>query len=185
MPPRAFVWVMQLTSAGFAAAATSANLLAVDYSEWFAAATQMATDASGALYLLASCPASSGSACCVTKLSADGKTIPWQDVPGFQTNTMAVSPSGDVFVVPVVQPSDTSLYVAKLGAAGSGVAWEAAAGFLPPANILWAPVLTADSQGRAYVAALSGTTTMDNAGVGVTTVVRINAAGSGIDYAPP
>ena len=166
---------MLLTSTGFAAPATSANLLGVDYSEWMTATTQMATDSSGALYLLGSCPLASGTASCVTKLSADGKTILWQDVLTFQTSTMAVSPSGDVFVVPVAQSSDTSLYVAKLGAAGSGVAWEAAAGFLPLANAVYVPVLATDTQGRAYVAAISSS-------AGVTTVVRLNAAGGAIDY---
>jgi uncharacterized protein (TIGR03437 family) len=175
MSRTSFARLMVLTSTAFAASGTSANLLGVNYSEWFAATTQMATDASGALYLLGSCPVASESVSCVTKLSADGNTTLWQDVLSFQTNTMAVSPSGDVFVVPVVQPSDASLYVAKLGAGGSGVAWQAAAGFLPLANAFYVPVLAADAQGRAYVAALSGPT-------GVATVARINAAGSAIDY---
>jgi uncharacterized protein (TIGR03437 family) len=182
MPRRAFAFLVLLTSTGFAARGNSPNLLGLNYSEWLAATTQMATDTSGALYLLGSCPASSGSASCVTKLSADGKTILWQDVLGFQTYIMAVSPSGDVFVVPVIQPSDTSLYVAKLGAAGSGVAWKAAAGFLPVANIGAERVLAADTRGRTYLAALSGTTVLDDLAVGITTVVRINAAGTAVDY---
>ena len=187
MPRMIFACLALAASSSFAASGTSANLLGLNYSEWLASTTQMATDASGALYLLGSCPVASGSASCVTKLSADGKTMVWQNVLSFQTDTMAVSPSGDVFVVPVfpspaTQSSDTSLYVAKLAAGGAGVAWRASAGFLPPGNILWPAVLAADAQGRVYVAALSGTTVMDNAGVGVTTVVRFNAAGAAIDY---
>jgi len=54
MPPRALVYLMLLSSTGFAApAGTAASLLGVHYSEWFAAdPTQMATDSSGALYIL-------------------------------------------------------------------------------------------------------------------------------------
>jgi uncharacterized protein (TIGR03437 family) len=175
MSPKALVCLLLLTFASFAAPTASANLLGEGYSEWLAATTQMATDNSGALYLLGSCQAASGTASCVTKLSADGNTILWQDALSFQTNTMAVSPAGDVFVLPASQPGGTSLYVAKLGAGGSGVAWQVAAGFLPVANAVYVPVLTADSQGRAYVTALSSSS-------GVATVVRINAEGSGIDY---
>jgi uncharacterized protein (TIGR03437 family) len=182
MPRRALAYLMLLTSTAAAAAGAPTSLLGFNYSEWLGAATQMAADTSGALYLLGSCPASSESPSCVSKLSADGKTILWQNALGFQTKTMAVSPSGDVFVIPVNLPSDTSIYVAKLRAAGSGVIWKAAAGFLPPANTVVTPVLAADSQGRAYVAAVSGTTVVDNAGAWVTTVVRLNAAGSAIDY---
>jgi uncharacterized protein (TIGR03437 family) len=159
------------------AAAASANVLGVDYSEWLPAATQMATDTSGALYLLTNCPVSGAAASCVTKLSVDGKTMLWQDALGFQASTMAVSPAGDVFVIPVIQPSDTSLYVAKLGAAGSGIAWKAAAGFLPPAPL--GALLAADSEGRTYVSAPSSDTSYyENASL----VVRLNAAGSAVDW---
>src|SRR5665213_3024916 len=153
MLQRTFAYLMLLTPIGFAAA-TSANPLGVDYSEWFNAATQMATDSSGALYVSAYYPLPSGmSASSVTKLSANGTTILWQDILGFRVSTMAVSPSGDVFVVPVNQPPDTSVFVEKLGAGGSGVAWKAGAGFSFIGEA--APVLAADSQGRTYVAAPS------------------------------
>jgi hypothetical protein len=159
------------------AAAASTNVLGGDYSEWLAAATQMVTDASGSLYLIANCPVSGVAASCVTKLSADGSTILWRDSLGFQANTMAVSPAGDVFVIPVIQPSDTSLYVAKLGAAGSGIAWRAPAGFLPPARL--AMVLAADSQGRTYVSAPSADTSVYDTS---SLVVRLNATGSAVDW---
>jgi uncharacterized protein (TIGR03437 family) len=176
------VLVLALLGAAAAMAASSANLLGVDYSEWLPAgapATQIATDTSGAIYLLMDCPLSpptglTNFTSCVTKLYADGKTMLWQDVLGFQASAMAVTPSGDVFVIPTVQSSETSLYVAKLGAAGSGIAWQAPAGSGFLFFQSFPPVLAADSQGRTYVAApYSGTTTL---------VVRLNAAGSGIDY---
>ncbi len=162
------------------AAAASPNVLGVDYSEWLAAANQMATDTSGALYLLANCPGSGAATSCVTKLSSDGKTMLWQDALGFQATAMAVSPAGDVFVTPVIQPSDISLYVAKLGAAGSGIAWKAAAGFLPfPTSLALSAVLAADSQGRPYVSVPSAdTSSYDTASL----VVRLNAAGSAVDW---
>ena len=162
------------------AAAASPNVPGVDYTEWLAAATQMATDTSGALYLLANCPGSNPATSCVTKLSVDGKTALWQDALGFQAITMAVSPAGDVFVIPPIQPSDTSLYVAKLGAAGSGIAWKAAAGFLPfPNGLALSAVLAADSQGRTYVSCPSAdTSSFDSASL----LVRLNAAGSGVDW---
>ena len=162
-----------------AASATAAPASApgVDYSEWLTAATQMATDSSGALYLLANCPVSGAATSCVTKLSADGKTMVWQDALGFQATTMAISPAGDVFVTPAIQPSDTSLYVAKLGVAGSGILWKAAAGFLPPnsSNL----VLAADSQGRTYLSSPTAeTSSFDTASL----VVRLNAAGTAVDW---
>ena len=128
------------------AAAASTNLLGVDYTEWLAAATQIASDTSGALYLLANCPVSGPATSCVTKLSADGKTVLWQDALGFQATTMALSPAGDVFVVPAIQPSDTSLYVAKPGA---------------------------------YVSSPSAET---SSYATASLVVRLNAAGSGVDW---
>jgi uncharacterized protein (TIGR03437 family) len=175
MPSRDILILTLLVAANVAAAST--NVLGFDYSEWFPPATQMATDTSGALYLLAHCPVTGAAASCVTKLSADGKTMLWQDALGFQATAMAVSPAGDVFVTPVIQPSDISLYVAKLGAAGSGIAWKAAAGFLPPNSL--AVVLAADSQGRTYISSPAADT---NASDIASLVVRLNAAGSGVDW---
>ena len=177
MRRRAFVFLMLLTSTGFAAAKTSANLLGMNYSEWFAPFPgQIATDSSGALYILGyySLPNGGMSATSITKLSADGTTILWQDMPGFLTNTMAVSPAGDVFVVSNFQSSDTAVYVTKLAPGGSGVAWTAAAGFTPLFLQSYPPVVAADSQGRAYLAAPNSPT--------ASAVVRINAAGNAIDY---
>jgi uncharacterized protein (TIGR03437 family) len=111
----------------------------------------------------------------VTKLSADGKTILWQNQLGFVASAMAVDPNGGVYVIPASQPGDTSVYVAKLGASGTGLAWRTPAGFIP----MSAPVLAADSQDRAYVAAQHIT---NNFITQTADVVRLNAAGSGVDY---
>jgi len=101
-------------------AATSAFLLGVDYSEWINInPIQIATDSSGSLYLLSEAPGTGYGL--VTKLSADGKTILWQSLPGFGVDAMAVDPGGDVFVMPATQAGDTSFYIAKLNAGGSGV----------------------------------------------------------------
>lgn len=175
MPGRAFACLTLLTTTAFAAAGTSTNLLGVNYLEWFAPdANQIATDSSGALYILGYYSLPSGmSATSVTKLSADGTTILWQNMLGL-TNTMAVSPAGDVFVVSNFQTPDTAVYVTRLAAGGSGVAWTAAAGFTPLFLQSYPPVVAADSQGRAYLAAPISPA--------ASTVVRINAAGSAIDY---
>jgi sugar lactone lactonase YvrE len=144
----------------------------VGYSEWAPwDVFQIATDSSGALYLSAGCTPTSLT--CVTKLSADGKTILWQNSLGFIPTAMAVDPNGGVYVIPFPQPGDTSVYVVKLGVGGTGIAWKTPVGFSLAPETLQA-FLAADSSGRAYVAGLSG----DN----VADVVRLNADGSGVDY---
>jgi uncharacterized protein (TIGR03437 family) len=156
------------------AIASPGFLLGVNYSEWLNVApntgAQIATDGSGALYIL-----SNPSASVVTKLSADGKTMVWQNALGFTATAMAVDPSGGVYVVPAPQQGETSGYVAKLGASGTGLAWTTAAGFVP----MMPPVVAADSEGRAYLAAQYMTT---NYTIETAYVVRLNAAGSAIDY---
>ena len=80
MPRKVLACLLLLTSAGFAAAPTSATPLGVAYSEWFVSAEQLATDSSGYLYVLASyaLPTSGMSASSVIKLSPDGTTVLWQ-----------------------------------------------------------------------------------------------------------
>ena len=90
-------------------------------------------------------------------------------------SAMAVDPSGGVYVLPTTSQSDTSIYVAKLAASGTGLAWKTSAGFLPIA----VPVLAADSQGRTYIAAQYIT---NNYITQTADVVRLNAAGTAIDY---
>ena len=116
----------------------------------------------------------------MTKLSADGKTILWENDLGFATDQIAVDPSGGVYVLssisavaPLVPPAP-SLFVAKLTADGGGIAWKTQVPNLP--QYVPAPVLAVDPQGRAYVA---GESDASNAVGGV---VRLKADGSGIDY---
>src|ERR1700733_11036729 len=162
--------VAMLSAAG-AVAQPSAFPLGVGYSEWLNNySTQIATDNSGAIYLLQPYCAHTSSSC-VMKLSADGNTMLWDNPVGFSVNAMAVDPNGGVYVIPQSQPQDTSIYVAKLAAGGMGLAWEAAVGLMPGGP----SALAADSQGRAYVAAASGP---NAAGA----VVRVNATGRGVDY---
>jgi len=72
---------LALVSATGALAASSGFLLGVDYSEWLTPdVTQIATDGSGALYVLSQCATVAPFSSCVTKLSADGKTILWQTI---------------------------------------------------------------------------------------------------------
>jgi uncharacterized protein (TIGR03437 family) len=175
-----------LLSASGATAATSGFLLGVDYSEWLGVnVTQIATDRSGALYILSTFPESRGATpSWVTKLSADGKTMLWQNKLGFSVSTMAVDPNGGVYVTPLSLVGDTSLFVAKLSAAGTGVAWKTPVGFLAAAGRL--PVLAADSLGRAYVAGnrtyVPGNYDPAN---NMADLVRLNAAGSAVDYDVP
>ena len=166
-------------------------LLGADYSEWLypnAGKMQIATDGSGALYILSVFPGTSLSSppvFRVTKLSADGKTILWENDLGFATDQIAVDPSGGVYVlssistvVPGVPPAP-SLFVAKLTADGGGIAWKTQVPNLPQLVPLFpfpGNVLAVDPQGRAYVA---GESDASNAVGGV---VRLKADGSGIDY---
>jgi uncharacterized protein (TIGR03437 family) len=165
-------------------AASSGFLLGADYSEWLPAyVTQIATDSSGALYILSACTqtATYSPYPCVTKLSADGKTILWQNNLGFTVEylgglpePMAVDPNGGVYLIPTSNSGDASIFVAKLRADGTGLEWKApVGGFLTPGL---PAVLAVDSQGRAYVA---GTHGLNSQGSGV---VRLNAAGTAVDY---
>src|ERR1035437_746472 len=177
---------LALWSANGATAATSGFLLGVDYSEWLGLnVTQIATDRSGALYILSTFPESRGSTpSWVTKLSPDGKTMLWQNKLGFAVSTMAVDPNGGVYATPLSLAGDTSLFVAKLSADGTGVAWKTQIGFLVAAGLL--PVLAADSLGRAYVAGnrtyVAGSYDPAN---NTADLVRLNAAGSAVDYTVP
>jgi uncharacterized protein (TIGR03437 family) len=167
-------------------AAQPGFLLGADYSEWLypnANEIQIATDGSGALYILSVFPGTSlgsPSVFRVTKLSADGKTILWENDLGFATDQIAVDPSGGVYVLssisgvaPLVPPAP-SLFVAKLTADGGGIAWKTQVPNLPQYRP--EPVLAVDREGRAYVAGES------DAGNAVGAVVRVRADGSGIDY---
>jgi uncharacterized protein (TIGR03437 family) len=156
---RLLLCLAMLSIAG--AAATPAFLLGVDYSEWTVpnGASQIATDSSGAIYILNGY---------VTKLSADGSAIEWENGLGFTAGAMAVDPHGGVYVA--LSPyTGSAHYVAKLRGDGAGLAWAVSLNL--PYQV--GEAMAADPQGRAYVAVASG-----NQG----SVFRIKADGSGIDY---
>jgi hypothetical protein len=174
MPVQNFCAVIFLI-AGSLSAATNGFLLGANYSEWGPPGTSaMGTDSSGALYLLSVC---GNAVSCVTKLSADGTAILWQNNVGFQVenlgaygNSMAVDSNGGVYVIPY-QPPYLDVYVVKLNDSGTGIAWRALA-----ASNLGANAITADAQGRVYVAGTIAPA------FSTSIVIRLNAAGSGVDY---
>ena len=158
-----------------ASTAASQFLLGADYSESAPPSTSaMATDSSGSLYFLSPCQSSATASSCVTKLSADGKTILWQNNLGFTSpgNALAVDPNGGVYVAGY-QTSNPPIFVAKLSDSGSGLAWKTqmALGVLRGVS-----VLSADSAGRIYVAGNLGDYFQGSQ------VIRLNAAGTAIDY---
>ncbi|MGA2154475.1 MAG: hypothetical protein ABSH37_08665 [Bryobacteraceae bacterium] len=95
---RALICLALLSAAG--QAATSGFLLGMDYSEtapdplalivW----APIAADAAGELYIQSTCTISGVVSACITKLSADGQTILWQQTGAGFPSTMAVDPSG-------------------------------------------------------------------------------------------
>ena len=170
-------------------AADSSFRLGTDYSEWLYPnaglnASQLATDRAGAVYILSIIPGTSLSnppKFLVTKISPDGKTILWENNLGFGVTSMVVDPDGGVYVLSSFAspspgaPPPASLFVAKLGPSGTGIAWKV---MLPFTSVVsqYASPLKADSQGRAYVAGTIGSTSHAGA------IVRVKADGSGIDY---
>jgi len=166
---------LALLSASAGVGQSSGFLLGVDYSEWFDPNTrQIATDASGSLYVLSDCAsdASGNSISCVTKLSADGKTRLWQNESGFWVSAMAVDSMGGVYVVPFVRNQQTGqpVEVVKLqGQSGSGNLWTASAGFNA-----YGSSLAVDSTGHAWVSGPDATG-------GYGHVIRFSADGSSIE----
>ena len=142
-------------------------VLGFDYSQWlFDRFRAMATDGSGAIYLLRAetTPGVNGLHSSVTKLSADGKSILWTNQLQTEVSGMAVDPSGGVYVTPI--RGDGAVTVAKLDAAGSGIAWTSP--ILRPPQMDF-PLLAVDAKGRAYTS------------LGAK-LVRLSADGSSIEY---
>lgn len=171
---RRFCCLILLTG-NFAAAAN--YQLGVNYSEWIPfpinSGLQLATDPTGAVYLLSNTFQTNVSLSTVTKLMPDGKTIIWENQLGFGASAIAVDPAGGVYIALARQQSDTTGYIAKLSPNGSGLAWKISVGFLPQAPLI---ALAADSQARVYfAAALSINNSTANVG-------RINASGAAIDF---
>lgn len=108
-------------------------VLGFDYSQWlFDRFRAMATDGSGAIYLLRdeTTPGVNGLHSSVTKLSSDGKSILWTDQLQVEVSGMAVDPSGGVYVTPI--RGDGAVTVAKLDATRSGIAWTSPILIPPP-----------------------------------------------------
>lgn len=171
--PRMALCLMLLRAA--AAAATPSLTLGLDYTETEPLTGQIATDNSGAFYVLSSCVTGLiNFPSCVTKMSADGKTILWQTNLGFMA-AMAVDPNGGVYVVPeptvsiLTAPFD--VFVEKLSADGSSVLWKTQAGAMA-AGLGWGALIAVDSTGRAFVSTL---------GANGAYVDRLNAAGA-VDF---
>lgn len=156
----------------------SGFLLGLDYSQWLLPNMQkIATDGSGAIYVLSNAGSTGPEAplSTVTKLSADGKTIIWQNQLGIAVSTMAVDPNGGVYVAPI-RPGGSDVVVAKLNGSGSGMAWTFPTGItlLDGAH----PTMAADAPGRVY---MGGSVSLGGPG----TFFRIAASGASIDYQQP
>lgn len=169
---------LALLTATSAMASSAGFLLGPVFSEWVPPATlAIGTDSSGALYLLTTgCQAAGSPASrCVTKLSADGKTILSQSNLGFtpEDNVAAIDPNGGIYVIPGIQAGSITAYVAKLSASGTGLAWQTQVTATGVA--IGYPSLVADSQGRAYVGGALGPAYQSSV------VIRLTAAGA-IDF---
>src|SRR5215470_6210615 len=96
--------LLVLVSASLLASAAPNFVLGFDYSQWLLDRFRaMATDGSGAIYLLRAetTPGVNGLRCSVTKLSADGKSILWTNQLPTEVSGMAVDPGGGVYVTPI------------------------------------------------------------------------------------
>jgi uncharacterized protein (TIGR03437 family) len=164
-----------LALASAAVAAPASTPLGLDYSQYGPYGIQgpgyIAADSTGALYTMMPCPPNEPSTYCVTKLSADGATILWQNNLGF-AGAMAVDPTGGVYIAgdPNAQYSPV-IVVEKLSADGSSIAWQTVLNgtYGEPGTVIG---LAVDSTGRAFVSC-----SRQNAGE----VVRLNPSG-GIDF---
>jgi uncharacterized protein (TIGR03437 family) len=120
---------LALLSATSGMAQSSGFLLGEDYAVPLSPSTlqQVATDSSGAVYVLWFCPISTTSPSCLTKLSPNGATV-WQYEPGFAAGAMAVDPSGSVSITSQQSYGGppVSQFVEKLSLDGTSVVWKTA-----------------------------------------------------------
>jgi uncharacterized protein (TIGR03437 family) len=133
-------------------AAPSGFLLGLNSSEWAPNAGQIAADNSGALYILWQCTLSGS---CVTKLSADGTTVVWQNSLGVSAQSMAVDPAGDVYLILAPTTSSPNV-IEKLSTGGTSVVWSMPFGTplasSADASLIGCPgCLAVDSTGRAFI----------------------------------
>ena len=173
---------MLLSAAGLRAAGTT---LGVDFTEPlpFSSVAQIATDGTGALYILDSNSAQPAGGT-VTKLSADGNTILWQSQKTIAADgtpigaiAMAVDPGGDVFVLLGSEWSAPTSTVGKLTADGAGFAWTATVAI----ETHQMTAMAADAKGRLYVvgACASGYCPTSS---GNGALIRLTADGTATDY---
>ena len=167
MVPRALL-ILAAVTAGLAQTAAPGFLLGMDYNEWgpidpgSVLAPRITADSSGNLYVLMNCTAGvdalSGfvAAACMTKLSADGKTILWQTALGYP-NSVAVGGDGSIYLV---AGAAFNLVAQKLASDGTTVRWTTTLGPYQGSQ-----GMAVDATGRMFVA-LDGE------------VVRLNAAGA-------
>ena len=107
-------------------AQSSGFLLGMDYSETAPVPLSLivwapiAADAAGELYIQSICTMSGVVSACITKLSADGQTILWQQTGAGFSSTMAVDPSGAVYLAWGNQ-SASAFVVEKLSPDGATV----------------------------------------------------------------
>jgi uncharacterized protein (TIGR03437 family) len=153
--------MLAAATAGLAQTAAPSFLLGMDYNEWGplnpgSQPTQITADSSGNLYILMSCTGTSGAAACMTKLSADGKTILWQTVLGYP-NSVAVGGDGSIYLV---AGAAFNLVAQKLASDGTTVDWTTTLG-----PNLGSQGMAVDATGRMFVA-------LDSE------VVRLNASGA-------
>ena len=166
---------LALLTAAHAQTAAPGFPLGLDYSEWAPFPTAIQADGSGAAYILSPCTGGS----CVTKLSADGKTILWQYSLGFAAGQIAVDPGGDVYVVPAspvsASPEISPVFIEKLNVDGSGVAWKTQIGTMESPAGRSPIALAIDATGRALVASNGPLNSSLYVGP---YVVRLSAAGA-------
>jgi len=174
---RALVCLAVLSAAG--EAATSGFLLGMDYSETAADPLALivwapiAADAAGELYIQSTCTISGVVSACITKLSADGQTILWQQTGAGFPSTMAVDPSGAIYLAWGSQ-SASPFVVEKLSPDGATVVWKTPipGSALVDGSARGDPSLAVDSSGRAFVVCDAATGAV---------VARLNAAGA-VDF---
>lgn len=164
-------WLGMVVLAGsLAPAAAPGFLLAMDYTEWGPVARTgvgepMTADSSDNLYILTGCAGITGGTC-MTKLSADGKTILWQRSLGYP-NSVAVGNDGSVYLL---AGEEFQLVAQKLASDGRTVLWTTVLGANLPCG-----GMAVDSGGRMFVAegvpASAGSS-------GSCTMVRLDAAGA-------
>src|SRR5262249_23100686 len=110
---------------------------------------QIAADSSGALYILSQCTPN-GAGSCLTKLSADGTTVVWQNSLGASAQAMAVDPSGHVYLIRAPAASSPNV-IEKLSTDGTSVLWSMQFSTPLPGSVAGCACLAVDAIGRAFI----------------------------------